>query len=373
MTQGCGSWMKCLTSSSCSKSVENATTTQLFLNAVNSSLESFKSVMSELGLSDAQQSSVVTSVQTKAQELTSLLSLDEDTSYSGTVLENLTAMFSDLTEYAVTKIAEVAPSLDESVISNAVASFATNLVANAGDVRIFNSLPEDEQSNLPTDDAGNFDPTEILGPTVTQAVVGSMVTARPNVKPEDMVAAMGHFERKPGQPPMAPGVVKEYRPSDAERQEGRSKVQGDICQGHPSSMGSGGGRKPSQSMSDRIPLPMQGCQGVAIDKDVTFCLTAPATAFKVCSKNVYGSVGTATKKVIKFWVDGAENSFTAFPTDKVFDCSNMTARKELAQVLAAAIKEKKSTCSAFAPPPGSAGSQPPPAPAPDPSPPQTGG
>ncbi len=344
----CGSWIKCLSGNSCAKSAENAATSQLFLNSVSSSLTSFKAVMAELGLTDAQQSTVVSTVQAKAQELTTQLGLADSSTYSGTVLEKLTSMFTDLIEYAVTKISEVAPDLDETTISNAIASFANDLLAFAGEENILGSLPDSEQANLPTGADGHFDVQETLGSTVAQAAVGGLIAQRPNANPGDMMAAMEHFERKPGEKPKAPGQVREYRPSEADRVEGQSRVQGDICQGSPASMGGGRGRTPNASQSDRIPLPMQGCAGVAIDQYITFCLTAPDSAFKICPKPIYGSGVPATKTSIKFWVDGAENLFTGFTVGKVYDCSDAAAKKELAQLLGSAITAKKSTCAAFA-------------------------
>jgi hypothetical protein len=326
---------------------------------VNASLTSFKAVMTELGLTGAQQSTVVTSVQTKAQELTTQLGLADDTSYSGTVLEKLTSMFSDLTDYAVAKIAEVAPNLDEPTISNAVASFATELLASASEQNILSSLPEAEQQTLPIGADGRFDVQETLGSTVAQAAVGSMVAARPTVKPEEVMAAISEFGRRPGEQPQPPAQVREFRPSEAQRQAGRSKVEGDLCQGKSESLGVGSGRTADPAMADWVAVPM--CPGVFIDKVVTFCLTAPVSAMKFCAKNSYGAAGSAaTKTSIKFKVDGVDSEFTSFAAGKVYDCADLTARKELAQLFAAALKEKKATCSAFVPPSATVNSSAPP-------------
>jgi hypothetical protein len=163
-TTSCGKWFGCLMGKDCKaqQEVENAATADLFVQVVNLSLDSFKGVMAELGLSESQQNEVASEVQTTAQQLTTQLGLTEGETYSGTMLENLSAMFEDLLQYAIDKIMAVAPSVDESKIMNACAMFMNDMIANAGLVGILESLPVDEQANIPVDQTTQKPDWEIL-------------------------------------------------------------------------------------------------------------------------------------------------------------------------------------------------------------------
>lgn len=69
----CGKWFNCLSGKNCDaqNQLENAATADLFLRVVDLSLDSFRGVMSELGLTQAQQDEVTADIKSTASQLMS--------------------------------------------------------------------------------------------------------------------------------------------------------------------------------------------------------------------------------------------------------------------------------------------------------------
>lgn len=342
-TTACGKLLNCLTGKSCAATdaAEKAATKDLFLRVVSLSLDSFKSVMSELGMTEAQQNTVVTDVQAKAQQQTSQLGLALETTYDGTILENLSAMFQDLMDFTISKVTEVAPNVDKSNVMNACSQFMNDMIANAGLVEILESLPVEEQSELSKDDqTGKLD-WEVFRAPLERVTIASFSSS---VSTDDVGASLDRFKRRPGAAPLPASQVVAYRPSATEQEKGRERL-GNLCQGQPGDVGIGSGSSKSSESADRLPIPDKTCRGVFIDKKVSFCLYAPPQSAKICTKTVYGSdANTANATSITYWIDRTANSFTGFASGKAYDCTVATDRAALAQLLAADIEAKKPGC-----------------------------
>ena len=349
-TASCGKWFGCLSGKSCAaqKDVENAATADLFVNVVNMSLDAFKGVMSELGLSRVQQDDVISDVQATAQSLTSQLALTNGQTYSGTMLENLSAMFQDLLQHTISKITEVAPNVDASQIMNACAQFMNDMIANAGLVGILESLPVEEQANLDKDAAtGKLDWEVFRAPL--ERVTMSEFSGK--VESDQMGAAFEKMKRRPGEEPHPPAEVVGYQPSPAEKASGGGRAQG-LCQAHPGDVGRGPRNSQAEASSDSIPLPGPGCNNVRIDKKVAFCLFARPDAMKICSDTSIGDGASgAAVTSAKFWVDNVEQTFSSFEANKKYDCTLATDREALGKAITAAIQSKAPQCQVQPPPP----------------------
>ena len=352
-TSSCGKWFGCLVGKDCKaqKEMENAATADLFVQVVNMSLDSFKGIMAELGLTESQQNQIATDVQATAQQLTTQLGLTEGESYSGTMLENLSAMFEDLLQHAIDKIIEIAPNVDESKVMNACAMFMNDMIANSGLVGILESLPVDEQANIPLDEATQKPDWEIL-----RAPMERVATSRFSGKVEgsEMGAAFEKFKRRPGEQPPPPANVVAYIPSPAEKQSGSGRVQ-NLCEGHPGDMGRGQGRDVRPGAGDGLPIPQMGCQGVQIDKKLAFCLFARPEAMKICENTSFGDSGAgAAVSSFKIWVDNTEEQFSAFESGRKYDCTISADRDALAQIVTQRIQAKKPGCTMRPPMPPAA-------------------
>jgi hypothetical protein len=350
VTSSCGKWFGCLMGKDCKaqQEVENAATADLFVQVVNMSLDSFKGVMAELGLTETQQNQIASDVQTTAQQLTTQLGLTEGGSYSGTMLENLSAMFEDLLQHAIDKIIEIAPNVDESKIMNACAMFMNDMIANAGLVGILESLPVDEQANIPLDQTTQKPDWEILRAPM-ERVASSSFSGK--VEGTEVGAAFEKFKRRPGEQPPAPANVIGYVPTAAEKESGSGRLQS-LCEGHPGDMGRGQGRAVRPGAGEGLPIPHKGCEGVQIDKKLAFCIFARPEAMKICPDVSYGdSTSGATKNSFKIWVENAEDQFTAFAGGRKYDCKVATDRDVLAQIVTQRIQQKKAGCSMRAPKP----------------------
>lgn len=339
----CGKWFGCLVGKDCKaqEEIENAATADLFVQVVNLSLDSFKGVMSELGLTEAQQNQVASDVQTTAQQLTTQLGLTEGETYSGTMLENLSAMFEDLLQYAIDKIMAVAPSVDESKIMNACAMFMNDMIANAGLVGILESLPVDEQANIPVDQTTQKPDWEILRAPM-ERVASSSFSGK--VEGTEVGAAFEKFKRRPGEQPPPPANVVGYVPTQSEKQNGSARLQ-NLCEGHPGDMGRGQGRAVRPGAGEGLPIPQRGCEGVQIDKKLAFCLFARPEAMKICPEASYGDTASAaSKQSFKIWVDNSEDQFTAFEAGKKYDCKMAIDRDALAKIVTKQIQLKRAGC-----------------------------
>lgn len=353
----CGKWLGCLVGKDCKaqQEAENAATADLFVQVVNLSLDSFKGVMGELGLTDVQQNQVASDVQTTAQQLTTQLGLTEGETYSGTMLENLSAMFEDLLQYAIDKIIAVAPTVDESKVMNACAMFLNDMIANAGLVGILESLPVEEQANIPLDTTTQKLDWEILRAPL-ERVASSSFSGK--VDGTEVGAAFEKFKRRPGEQPPPPANVVGYVPTQSEKQNGAARLQ-NLCEGHPGDMGRGQGRDVRPGAGQGLPIPHKDCQGVQIDKKLAFCLFARPEAMKICENTSYGDVASAAAvNSFKIWVDNSEDVVSSFEAGRKYDCKVAADRDALAQVLIQRIQLKKSGCSmqAPAPQPGRSGS-----------------
>lgn len=347
---GCGKWLNCLTGKNCEaqNQIENAATADLFIRVVDLSLDSFKAVMSELGLSQSQQDEVSTDIKVTANQLTSQLALADSGSYSGTMLENLSSMFEDLMDHTISKISEVAPSVDSSKIMNACALFMNDLIANAGLTGILESLEVEVQAEIPTDQVtGKLDWEIFRSPlerVVSSSFAGKMETGQ-------VVASLAKFKRRPeDQPPPAANVVA-YAPSDAEKQSSAGRLQA-LCEGQPADLGRGQGRGPNASSGDGLPMPGKGCEGVRIDKKAAFCLFARPESMSICSETSYGDVASSAKmQSIKLWIDNSEQTFSKFDAGKKYDCKVASDRGALASLVTNIIRAKKPECTLRVPPP----------------------
>ncbi|MEI6834365.1 MAG: hypothetical protein WCL28_10285 [bacterium] len=349
-TTSCGKWFGCLVGKDCKaqQEVENAATADLFVQVVNLSLDSFKGVMAELGLSDAQQNEVASDVQATAQQLTTQLGLTEGETYSGTMLENLSAMFEDLLQHAIDKIMAVAPSVDESKIMNACAMFMNDMIANAGLVGILESLPVDEQANIPLDQTTQKPDWEILRAPM-ERVASSSFSGK--VEGTEVGAAFEKFKRRPGEQPPPPANVIGYVPTAAEKQSGNGRLQ-NLCEGHPGAMGRGQGRAVRPGAGEGLPIPHKGCESVQIDKKLAFCIFARPEAMKICPDISYGDdASAASKNSFKIWVDNSEDQFSDFESGRKYDCKVAADRDSLAKIVTKRIQLKKTGCTMTPPMP----------------------
>jgi len=345
-TNACGTWYKCLTSKSCAKEAENAATKDLFLRVVSLSLDSFRSVMSELGLAEGQQNTVITDVQSEAQQLTSQLALADSAQYSGTILENLSAMFQDLMEFAITKVSDVAPNVDKSSIMNSCAKFMNDMIANAGLVGILESLPVEEQVELGKDaKTGKLD-WEVFRAPLERVTMSSFSGAVPTA---EVGASLERFKRRPEDAPPPPAQVIAYRPSDSEKSAGSERLAG-LCQGQPGDVGVGPGSRQEDLNSESVPLPGSECRGLRIDKKLAFCLFAPPEATKICAKTIYGNSAGATVSSIKIWNERTADTFTGFAAGRNHDCTVQDDRAALIELLTPVLQAKKSACKLLPPP-----------------------
>ena len=344
-TSACGTWYKCLSSKSCAKEAENAATKDLFLRVVTLSLDSFRSVMGELGLAEGQQNTVVTDVQAEAQQLTSQLALADTSQYSGTMLEKLSSMLQDLMEFTITKVSDVAPSVDKSSIMNSCAKFMNDMIANAGLVGILESLPVEEQVDLGKDTkTGKLD-WEVFRAPLERVTMSSFSGAVPT---SVVGASLERFKRRPEDAPPPPAQVVAYRPSESEKSAGGARLEG-LCQGQPGDVGIGPGSMQQELNSESVPLPGAECRGLRMDKKLAFCLFAPPEATKICAKTIYGISSGATVSSIKFWNERTADSFTGFVADRNYDCTVQDDRKALIELLTPVLQAKKSACKLIPP------------------------
>ena len=342
-TSACGKWFNCLTGKDCDSinAIENAATKDLFLSVVRNSLSSLGSVLVELGLSGTQKDTVITNVQTKAQTQTSQLGLATEATYSGTMLENLSAMFQDLMNFTITTVTEVAPQVDKTSIMNVCANFMNELIANAGLVGILESLPVDEQTTLAKDpETGKLD-WEVFRAPLERVTVAAFSDT---VSPETVGAAVGRFKHRPGESKRPAQEIIGYRPNKDEIESGKDRIQG-LCSANRGDVGVGNGEVSAADNDHGIPVPGKACRGVRIDKKASFCLFAPETSAKFCSKTIYGlDAIKANATAITIWIEGVEQSFNGFDDGKLYDCTVIEDRTKLAQQLSAAIEAKKPEC-----------------------------
>ena len=342
-TTACGKWFNCIVGKDCKaqQEIENAATADLFVQVVNLSLDSFKGVMSELGLTEAQQNQVASDVQTTAQQLTTQLGLTEDATYSGTMLENLSAMFEDLLQFAIDKIMAVAPNVDASKVMNACAMFMNDMIANAGLVGILESLPVEEQAEIPLDEVTQKPDWEILRAPLERTASASFSG---KVDDTEVGAAFQKFKRRPGEQPPPPANVIAYVPTQSEKQSGGNRLK-NLCEGHPGDMGRGQGRAVRPGTGEGLPLPHKGCEGVQIDKKLAFCLFARPEAMKICPDASYGDTASeASKHSFKIWVDNSEDQFSDFELGRKYDCKVAADRDSLAKIVTKRIQLKRAGC-----------------------------
>ncbi len=345
----CGTWFNCLTGKNCDaqNQLENAATADLFVRVVDLSLDSFKGVMAELGLNQSQQDAVVADVKSTASQLTSQLALADSDSYSGTMLENLSSMFEDLMEYAITKITQIAPTVDTAKIMNACSVFMNDMIANAGLTGILESLPVEEQVEIATDQATGKLDWEIFR-TPLERVASSNFVGK--VDAGQVSASLMKFKRRPEDRPPPPANVMAYAPTEAEKQVSVARLQA-LCEGQPADLGRGQGRG-AVAASDSLPIPGKGCEGVRIDKKAAFCLFARPESMSICSDTSYGDLASSAKmQSIKIVIDNGEETFSKFDAGKKYDCKVKADRDAVALLVTNVIQVKRPGCTLKAPAP----------------------
>lgn len=347
----CGKWFNCFSGKNCDaqNQLENAATADLFVRVVDLSLDSFKGVMSELGLTQSQQDEVVADIKSTASQLTSQLALGDSDSYSGTMLENLSSMFEDLMEYTINKITQIAPSVSASKIMNACALFMNEMIANAGLTGILESLEAKVTEGVATDEAtGKLDWEIFRNPL--ERVAAASFSGKIDVS--QVSASLMKFKRRPEDQPPPASTVLAYAPTDSEKQSSAGRLQ-TLCEGQPADLGRGQGKGPSVSgVSDSLPIPGRGCEGVRIDKKVAFCLFARPDSMSICSDTSYGDAASSARmQSIKIVIDNAEETFSKFDAGRKYDCKVQADRDAVALLVTKAIQAKKPDCSLRSPPP----------------------
>lgn len=346
----CGKWFDCLSGKNCEaqNQIENAATADLFVRVVDLSLESFKGVMSELGLTQLQQDEVIADVKSTASQLTSQLALADSASYSGTMLENLSSMFEDLMDHTITKINQIAPTVNAAKIMNACAVFMNDMIANAGLTGILESLPVDEQVDIAIDQAtGKLDWEIFRAPL--ERVAASSFSGK--IAASQVSASLVKFKRRPEDQPPLPANALAYAPTESEKQLSAGRLQS-LCEGQPADLGRGQGRGPVVGASDSLPIPGKGCEGVRLDKKAAFCLFARPESMSICSDTSYGDIASAAKmQSIRLWIDNSEETFAKFDAGRKYDCKVQADREAVALLVTKVIQAKKSDCTVNAPPP----------------------
>jgi hypothetical protein len=345
----CGKWFDCLSGKNCDaqNQLENAATADLFVRVVDLSLDSFKGIMAELGLTQAQQDEVAADIKATASQLTSQLALADDDLYNGTMLENLSSMFEDLMEYAITKITQIAPTVDTAKIMIACSVFMNDMIANAGLTGILESLPVEEQVEIATDQATGKLDWEIFRNPLERVASSSFVG---KVDASQVGASFMKFKRRPEDRPPPPANVMAYAPTEAEKQVSAARLQA-LCEGQPADLGRGQGRG-AVAASDSLPIPGKGCNGVRIDKKAAFCLFARSESMSICSDTSYGDLASSAKmQSIKIVIDNGEETFSKFDAGKKYDCKVQVDREAVALLVTKVIQAKKPDCSLRVPPP----------------------